>query len=553
MHLDDLLRSVHDDPTADPTDLRLVAPDERANRARRRDLTRRTFVLGTGLGLGAAAAPLTTPSASAAPKNHASPFTLGIASGDPTPTGIVLWTRLALDPLAEDGVGAMGSKKVMVHWQISEDPQMHRVVRAGTEAALPQFGFAVHAEVEGLRPGREYYFRFRTGRHESRIGRTRTLPAAESRESLRAIAVSCSHWEGGHFTAYHHAAQERPDVVLALGDYIYEGKEGTSTIRRHVGGTCLTLADYRRRYAQYKTDPNLQELHAAAPWIVSWDDHEIQDNWAGLFPKDGVPSDAWTARKAAGMRAFWENMPLRRSRIPHDTSLPLHRRFRWGRVADLHVLDTRQFRDLQACHNGGKNWWFTDCAAMADPSRTILGAEQKRWLIDGFDRTEAAWQVLQQGVFFARRDSKVGPGETLSSDAWDGYSADRDAMRDAWAARGLDATVLTGDVHVHFANEIKADFRDVSSPTVGTELVTSSITSGGDGSEEAGGQANVLKENPHIKFINNRRGYVSVDWHMDRMDARYMTVPFVEKVGAPIEVKRAFSVPRGQQGLHPMG
>ncbi|MCT1909936.1 alkaline phosphatase D family protein [Brachybacterium paraconglomeratum] len=342
-----------------------------------------------------------------------------------------------------------------------------------------------------------------------------------------------------------------PDLVFALGDYIYEGGPGSSTIRKHPHRLCTTLEDYRLRYATYKTDPDLQELHATAPWIVTWDDHEIQDNWAGVHPKNGVPTDAWMARRIAAQQAYYENMPLRRSSAPVGSSIQLFRRLHWGDLATFHVLDTRQYRDLQACHDGGKTWWFTDCAEQEDPERTILGADQMQWLQDGMIEAGTTWQLLAQSVFFAKRDNAPGPTTTLGSDGWDGYRADRDQIVRTWDEHQVATpVVLTGDVHVHFANELKADFWEPDSSTLGVELVTTAVTSGGDGSDKAKGEDDVLAENPHIKYIKSRRGYVLSEYSTEELKVEYKTLDAVTVPGAEIQVDRTYVVPAGAPALH---
>lgn len=535
----------HDEHDHDPTPLRLVAPDLGANRARERRLSRRIFI---GAAIGGTAATGLTGVASAADPD---PFTLGVASGDPSTDGMVLWTRLAVDPLAEDGLGGMGARRSTVRWQLSSDEDFATVLRSGTVATGPAQGHAVHIEVDGLKPDRWYYYRFRTGNHVSPTARTRTLPAADSTKPLHAIAVSCAHYESGWFTAYHHAAQEDPDLVFALGDYIYEGAGVEGRTRVHPGSTCVSLADYRRRYALYKAEVETQELHHVAPWVVTWDDHEVQDNWAGIHPKDGVPTDAFEARRTAAYQAYYENMPLRRRSKPNGASLDLYRRLSWGTTADLHILDTRQYRDLQICHDGGKTWWFSDCPERDDPDRTMLGNAQTDWLLDGLASSQATWQVLAQGVFFSHRDISEGPTETLAADGWDGYRVNRNLVRDSWVEAGhTNATVLTGDVHAAFANEIKSDFDDPDSATVGVELIATSVGSGNDGYEENDSYQVVLDENPHIKWINGRRGYLSVEWTQDLLTARYMAVPYISTPGAPLELKRAYEIPAGEPGLN---
>lgn len=537
------------EPDLDPRPLRLIEPDRRANAARRRALTRRTFI-GVSLAGAGGLAMRPVPAVAGSGWSSHDPFRLGIASGDPTSTGVVLWTRLAIDPLAEDGKGGMPDRVLPVNWELASDERFTKIIRRGVAHAQPAAAHSVHVEVEGLTPGREFFYRFRTGSHVSAHGRTLTMPdRGESRE-LHAIALSCTHYEGGWFTPYHHAAQERPDIVLELGDYIYEGGGVAGRTRVHPGSTCLTLADYRRRYAVYKNEPETQELHRTAPWIVTWDDHEVQDNWAGIYPKDGVPSDAFAARRSAAFQAYYENMPLRRTSEPRGTDLQLYRRFQWGDLAALQVLDTRQYRDLQACHDGGKTWWFTDCPEQRDPNRTLTGAAQQKWLLDGFETSDATWQLIPQGDFFAQRDITVGPDQTLASDGWDGYQANRNAIRDGWVDRGVENVVLlTGDVHMHFANEVKADFDDPDSATVGVELVTSAVSSTGDGSEEVNGGPEVLAENPHVKYIRNRRGYISLGVSKDEIRADFKIVPYVSKPGAPISVDRSYLIPAGKPGL----
>lgn len=542
----DLLR--HEDHT--PT--RFIAPDRGAARARRRSMSRRHFAAASLTTLVSTGALAALPAAADNGQwRRQDPFTLGIASGDPTSTSVVLWTRLAVNPHALDGRGGMPDTPIKVRWELARDRSFRSVLRRGVATALPQMAHSVHVELEDLPAGTEFFYRFRTGQHISPIGRTLTTPAPGELRPLRMVHLSCSHWEGGWFTAYRRAAEQMPDLVFGLGDYIYEGGPGKSEIRKHPHKLCTTLEDYRLRYATYKTDPDLQQLHATAPWIVTWDDHEIQDNWAGEYPKNGVPTDAWIARRTAAQKAYYENMPLRRTSAPGGSSMQLFRRLHWGDLATFHVLDTRQYRDLHACHDGGKTWWFTDCAEQADPSRTMLGDRQEQWLLDGLTESNATWQLFAQSVFFAKRDNAAGPKTTLGSDGWDGYRADRDTLVQAWDERGVaNPVVLTGDVHVHFANELKADFWEPSSPTVGVELVSTSITSGGDGSDEVRGEKEVLAENPHIKYIRGRRGFVLSEYTPTELQVDFMTIPAVTVPDAEASVDRRYIVPAGEPALH---
>jgi len=548
--------SHHDsvDDSVDHDPLGLVALDRRAATARRRAVTRRTFL---GASLAAVGAPTlgTQTAAGARPWQRKDPFRLGIASGDPTSSSVVLWTRLAIDALAEDGGGGMPSRSVPVRWQLASDPLFRRVLRSGTELAVPRAGHSVHVDLTELAPGREYFYRFRVGRHVSETGRTLTMPKPGDSRSLSMISLSCANYEAGYFTGYRHAAAERPDVVFGLGDYIYENGGVTGRTRVHPGSTCLTLADYRRRHALYKNEPETQELHQVAPWIVTWDDHEVANNWSGIHPQDGVPSQAFTQRRAAAFQAYYENMPLRRASAPRGAALQLFRRFQWGNLATFHVLDTRQYRDLQACHDGGETWWLSDCHERDDPNRTLTGKAQEKWLLDGLASSEATWQVMPQGDFFAQRDITAGPVQTLATDGWDGYRVNRDAIRDGWVDRGVkNAVVLTGDAHMHFANEIKTDFSDPESTNVGIELVATSITSGGDGSDDLSSDLDVvLAENEHIKYIANRRGYISMKLDHDQIRVDFKTMPYVSIPGAQISTDRSFAIPAGESSLNQEG
>jgi alkaline phosphatase D len=528
---------------------------------RPRPLTRRNVIAGLLGGTAAAAiAPTVLPlhTAMAAPlgparsRALADPFTLGVASGDPTPDGVVLWTRLAPTPLAEDGLGGMPSRPVEVAWEVATDESFRQVERRGHTTAVAGSAHSVHVELAGLRPG-EYFYRFRAEGHFSPVGRTRTAPAANVLgAALTMCFASCSQYEHGWFTAYRRMAAEHPDLILHVGDYQYEYPAHTyvapgGNVRDHVGPETTTLANYRQRYAQYKTDPDLQAAHGVAPWLVVFDDHEVDNNWADEVPEK--PEAEFLARRAAAFQAYWENMPLRRSAAPHDIDMQLYRRVQWGQLATFHMLDTRQYRGDQPC--GDK--FNTDCAQRTDPARSITGAEQERWLLDAFTRSRARWDLLGQQVFFSQVDFTPGPGRGFNPDAWDGYAGNRDrivaGLRDSPVRN---AVVLTGDVHAHWAAEIKERFDDPTSRAVGTELVCSSITSGGDGSETQAGTAGILADNPHIRFYNNRRGYVRTTVTPNELRADFRVVPFVSRPDAPLETRASFVVPDRHPTLNPV-
>jgi alkaline phosphatase D len=511
-------------------------------------ISRRSVLLGGAAGLGTAV--LGGALSGCAGSQRPDPFTLGVASGEPGAAGVVLWTRLAPRPLAEDGLGGMAPRPVEVEWELASDEQFSRVQRRGTETARPETAHSVHVELDGLAPGREYFYRFRSQGFLSPAGRTRTAPgSAAAGGPLTMCFASCSQYEHGFFTAYRRLAEDHPDLVLHLGDYQYEYTANDyvadgGNVRDHAGPATVTLANYRQRHAQYKTDPDLQAAHATAPWLVVWDDHELDNNWADEIPEE--PQLDFLARRAAALQAFYENMPLRRMSAPNGIDLRLYRRVDWGRLATFHMLDTRQYRGDQPCGDE----FNSDCPERTDPSRSLTGAQQESWLLDGLRASTARWNVLGQQVFFSQIDLTPGAGSGFNPDAWDGYVGNRDrivaALRDS---PGRNAVVLTGDVHAHWAAEVKERFDDPASPIVATELVASSITSRGDGSEIESDTAGILADNPHIRFYNNRRGYVRTRFSEGEMRADFQVVPYVSRPGAPVQTRASFAVLDGQPGL----
>lgn len=511
-------------------------------------LTRRSFLIGTA---SFAAAALWSSRAIgavvSAPKFSAYPFQLGIASGDPTSDGMVLWTRLAPKPL--DG-GGMPGDPIEVAWQVAEDEQMTRVVRRGTTIAAPEWGHSVHVEVEGLAPDRWYWYQFKAGGETSPRGRTRTLPPANSTpERLRFAFASCQHYETGLFTAYDHLAREDLDVIVHLGDYIYEGAAVEDRVRRHNSAEIISLPDYRNRYALYKMDHALQAAHAMAPWIVTWDDHEVVNNYAGAIPgrPESMTTEAFLHRRAAAYQAYYEHMPLRRSALPHGPDMLLYRNLPFGKLASFHVLDTRQYRTDQPCGDGTR----APCDEVMDPRATLLGDGQRKWLFDGLTRSATAWNVLAQQIMVARVDRQAGPPVTHSMDQWPGYEFERRRLLKHFRERKIkNPVVLTGDIHSNWANELIADFDQLDSKVVGTEFVGTSIASGGNGLATIKTHAELLAENPFVKFHNAERGYVRCEVTQKSWRTDYRTVPFVDRPNAPLTTRASFVVESGRPKLN---
>lgn len=487
------------------------------------------------------------------PRFGSNPFGLGVASGDPEPDGVVLWTRLLLDAASGDARG----KKVPVRWEVADDENFRRVVRRGTEPARPELGHSVHVEVGGLEPAREYFYRFKAGQQTSPVGKTKTTPAPGASVSELSFAfASCQMYEHGFFTAYRRMAEEDLDLVINLGDYIYEYGPGgypsaTGNVRQHQPAKEITtLSDYRARYAQYHSDEDLQAAHAAFPWIVTWDDHEVENNYADEISEDNVPPEQFLKRRVAAYQAYYENMPLRRTSVPKGPDLQLYRRLTYGSLAEFNVLDTRQYRDDQANGDG----LDAPDSETRDPSRTLTGNQQESWLFDGLARSQARWNVLAQQIFFSELDLQSGPGKLYNMDAWDGYEAQRNRIADFLAGREVsNPVVLTGDIHLNWANDIKAEFGDPSSSTVGTEFVGTSITSGGNGSGTTNYGSPVPAENEHIKFFNDLRGYVRCTVTPDQWQADYRVLPFVNQPGAPVTTVASFVTENGSPGAQKSG
>ena len=508
-------------------------------------MSRRRFVGLSGAGAAAVVfggRPSFLSTATGTPRFRSYPFSLGVASGDPQADGVVLWTRLAPDPL--EG-GGMPRRAVPVRWEVADDERFRKVVARGDRLARPESGHSVHAEVEGLRPGREYFYRFTSGSESSAVGRTKTAPPAGTHHPLSFAFASCQHYEHGFYTAYRHLAEEDLDVVFHLGDYIYEYgpreyPSPSGAARTYSGPEPVTLAGYRDRYAEHRLDPDLQAAHKAFPWVVTWDDHEVKDNYAGAACA-GIDPVVFARRRAAAYQAYYEHMPLRRASSPRPGGMRLHRRVDYGDLVSFNVLDTRQYRDPQAA---------VTSTAWQDPRRSLTGAAQERWLLRNLHRSRATWNVVAQQVFFARRDGRPGQGGKLMTDAWDGYPGARDRISAAFARPAVsNPIVLSGDVHSSWANDLLADYRRPESQVVGTEFVGTSITSGGDGTDQRDETADLLAENPHIKFFNGQRGYARCrvteqEWRTD-----YRVVPYVSRQGAGISTRASFTVLDGRPGL----
>ena len=480
----------------------------------------------------------------AAPRFKKNPFSLGVMSGDPSPDGFVLWTRLAPDPLAG---GGMDAPAVEVDWIVAEDEALRRVVKKGKTVAAPGLAHSVHVEVNGLKPQRPYWYRFKAGAEISPVGRASTAPQpGEPNSHLKFAFASCQNWEAGLWTAYDHMLAEDPDLVVHLGDYIYEGPARPTAVRPHNSLEITSLSDYRNRHALYKSDPAIQKMHTHCPWILTWDDHEVDNNYANDTPEDKETRTEFLERRANAYQAYYEHMPLRMASLPHGSSMQMYRRVPYGGLVEFAVLDTRQYRTDQPCGDGTK----VPCEGVFDPKATIMGDVQEAWLKGTLDKSPAKWNIIANQVLMARIDQKPGPEEALSMDQWSGYEVCRDRLMKFLAERKpSNPIVITGDIHSNWVADLKVDWKDEKSPVVGTEFTGTSISSGGDGVDERPTTKEVYAENPHLKMFNGQRGYVMVTLSDTQCRADYRVLPFVTKPGAPIRTHSSWLVENGHRGV----
>jgi len=512
-------------------------------------LTRRRLLVSAGV----AATVFVTPrfgsrTARAGLRHGAELFQLGVASGDPLPDSVVLWTRLARNPLLG---GDLPNDPIPVRWELARDEGFRSIVRSGEALARSELAHSVHVIPEGLEPARWYWYRFRAEGHESPVGRTRTAPGyGTSPARLRFAFASCQDWQAGYWPAFSRMAEEDLDLVVHLGDYIYEYGINHFGVRQHEAGEVGSLENYRNRHALYKTDPALQAAHAAFPWIVTWDDHEVENNYAGAIEEVDItepaePPAAFLARRANAYRAYYEHLPLRPSSLPMGPNAAIYRRQPWGNLADFSVLDTRQYRTDQPCGDGLK----ARCAEALDPNATMTGPEQERWLLEGLRISQARWNVIAQQTILFEADFLAGPGQVFNMDQWDGYVAARNRLLSFLLNfRPSNPIVLTGDIHSSWVGDLKADFANPGSATVGTEFVGTSISSDFPTQFLAPVRA-ALADNPHIKFFDGIfRGYVRCELDASRWRSDFRVVPTVAVPDAPISTLASFVVENGVPG-----
>jgi alkaline phosphatase D len=471
----------------------------------------------------------------------ADPFALGVASGCPRPSSIVLWTRLLLDldeaaaranPFAPADATSRGP--LDVEWTIARNESLTQVVQSGIVTAVAAYAHSVHVVVDGLAPDRWYFYRFRCGNVVSPLGRTRTAPTIDAPTSrFRLATASCQQYEQGYYAAYRDMAARELDLVVHLGDYIYENSWGSGHVRKHGTGTPSLLFEYRDRYALYKSDPDLQAAHAAFPWLVTWDDHEVFDNY---LLGGGAPggSEAFLERRRAAYQAWFEHMPVPPQLAGDFSAMRIYGHYRFGQMLDLMMLDLRQYRTLPE--------------GPSQPQADLLGPEQQAWLTSKLSRSDAHWTIVAQQTLLSERDLAEGSAERYSLDGWDGYRASRRHVTETIAQSPIrNPLVVGGDLHAFYAADVKSDFGRGDAPTVATEFVTGSITSYGPSEASV---ATALSENPHLRFASGtQHGYGILALGTSAAEVDFMSVSTTKRPEAPTTRAATFQVADRRPGV----
>jgi len=505
-----------------------------------RRVSRRDFLATSSVALGALPLIRTTAFAQTAD----AVFRHGVASGDPLADRVILWTRVT--PKAPAGSAS-------VRWQVARDPKFAQIVTRGETATGAERDFTVKVDASGLQPGSTYYYRFEALGARSAVGRTRTLPR-EGVGRLRLGVVSCSNLPQGYFNAYACLAKRADlDAVLHLGDYIYESSVRRGHVRRHnQTAEPVALSDYRIRHALYKTDADLQAAHRMLPWIATWDDHEVDNDYANDRQEEGrTPAHEFLSRRAAAYQAYYEHMPLPAAMRPRGPEMRIHTGLAWGSLASFHVLDARQYRSHQACPNATGRASEVEpghCIELRDPSRSLLGKQQEGWLDERFANSRSAWNIVAQPLLMAQRDNKPGEGRLFWSDGWDGYAAARRRLLESVVARRVsNPVVIGGDVHMHFVADLKLDFDDEKSPVVASEFTGTSISSNAGPWQR--NWKTILAENPHLKYLRgDQRGYVRASVSAGRIIAELVGVETVKLPDSGAKVLARFAVEDGKPG-----
>ena len=475
------------------------------------------------------------------------PFALGVASGRPRASSVVLWTRL----LFSEADRAVGTEALRVKVELFADAALkHRVQK--TEVMTDETrGHSVHAHLQKLQPSTHYWYRFTQGDAFSAVGHTCTAPALNAEVQKLSIALaSCQHYEQGQFMAHTEIAQQKLDFVLFMGDYIYESSNPQYALRKHLGDEPKTLAQYRERYEQYKRDPHLQAAHAAHPWVLMWDDHEVVNDYANDQDRNYTDPQQFLLRRAAAYQAYFEHQPVLLSPdTQNPANMQLYDQLSWGKLADLWTLDCRQYRSAQACRDpvrgGGR--MVMQCDELNDPARTMLGATQERWLTDSLSQSKRQWQLVAQATQISPTNVPAPVGRSYWSDAWDGYPEARKRLLQTVVDAKLNNVVtLGGDVHCNVAANLRLEPNNPLSPIVASEFVTTSITSRGLGDKPAA----VIRESNAdlLHYRSDERGYSLITVTPKEVRCDFRTTKFPAGTEAGLKTQASYVVKSGKAG-----
>jgi alkaline phosphatase D len=511
-----------------------------------RGISRRDFLIGTAAAAVLAACsgndkkatpPTTTapglgPTSTRRPPALAkNPFGLGVASGDPRADSVILWARLAPNPLAEDGLGAMTAEPVDVVWEVATDDRFAKLVTRGVATAEPDAGHSLHVDASSLEPATDYYYRFTVGEYSSPVGRTRTLPAPDAAAPKFALAIAnCQMLDAGRYAAYRHMADEDVDLVVHLGDYIYEFAGPRSFPKR----VPENLADYRVRYASYRDDADLRAAHARFPFVATWDDHEVRNNYMGDTLPEDVPAEDVAALRAAAYRAWWEYLPTR-APAPESAEVPIYQTIDIGALARIYMLDTRQFAAVPPCRDSVSDD-YGDCGARTDEDRSLLGADQERWFADATAASTATWNIVGNPVVLAGIDAGID-ADAYYLDCWDGYPQAR--QRFLGSVAGVEnPVVLTGDYHQGMVLDVHREPFFTGSDLIATEFMAPPISS-------VLFSQDVSPRTPHLRQQIDKHGYITVAVEPERLTTTFRVIDDVADAKAPIRTESTWEVGAG--------
>jgi len=516
----------------------------------RRELHRRALAWALMPWLSAAAQAQAVSGAvlSAGPRWQVDPFSLGVASGQPQPGSVVLWTRLRItEPDA-----AFKAQSIMVICEVFADAALRQPVRQWRVQTDATRAHSVHVVASGLQPGRPYWYRFVCGSATSPVGHACTSPGQNDPvDRLRIGLASCQHYEQGYFAAHREMAQRDLDLVLFVGDYIYESSNPQYLLRKHIGAVPTLLDEYRERHAQYKTDADLRACHAAHTWLLTWDDHEVVNDYANdLDPKFNDPQ-VFLRRRAVAYQAYFEHMPVRLGPDPaHPSQMRIHDRMAWGQLADVWTLDCRQYRDHQACldPNRGGGRVVMRCDALTDPSRSMLGMAQEQWFTEGLTRSTKRWKLVAQSTQMSSSGVNTPLGRSAFNDGWDGYPQARARLLATVADAGLSNVVmLGGDVHMNVAAQLRVQPNDERAPVVASEIVTTSVSSRGMGEKLL---AQIRESNPDIAHArSDERGYTLLDVRPEGINAEFRTTAHPARVDSVLKTQAQWAIRSGVAGV----